>query len=442
MQVMERMKDLTTVTTSERRARARVRSMGAIGALLLGAATSTATAQASGGSASAGAAGTATVRVPAATRLRCTAVAGVGADSVRRTMVCERLQERDRMVHRLRELQSRLEQVGLADEERARVSEQIANLTLALSEASSRLAIDVLPRVTTELAPVVIDEMQRGFAEARRALQEEGILQKFAPKGWLGLNLEGSPVEIQVREGDLFLRFAEYPAVVSVDPNSPADRAGVRRGDVVLAYNGQDVRRTLAMNRILRPSTPVTVKLRRDGEVRELQMVAASAPAYVHLRRADQFAPVPPPMTTSGVVMVPRAARAPDAPRVVASGTPRPPNVFVRQTPDGARYWYETGTWKGNPAIFGAECQELSEELADVIGVKRGILVLRVFAGSPAADAGLRQGDVVVRAAGRDVSTMGTLFATIAVERQRGAESVALDVSRKGATRKVTLKWE
>jgi hypothetical protein len=436
------MKDLTTVITSEQRARTRALTMGTIGALLLGASVSSAAAQGSGGSASAGAAGTAVVRVPAAARLRCTAVAGVGADSVRRTMVCERLQERDRMVRRLRELQGRLEQQGLAAEERARLSEQVANLTLALSEASSRLAIDVLPRVTTELAPVVIEEMQRGFAMARRALQDEGLLQKFAPKGWLGLNLEGSPVEIQVRDGDLFLRFEDYPAVVSVDPNSPADRAGVRRGDLVLAYNGQDVRRTLAMSRLLRPAAPVTVKLRRDGEVHELQMVAASAPSYVHLRRADQFAPVPPPMATSGVVTMPRPARAPDAPRVVASGTPRSPNVYVRQTPEGPRYWYETGTWKGNPAIVGAECQELSEELADVIGVKRGILVLRVYAGTPAADAGLRQGDVVVRAAGRDVSTMGTLFATIAIERQRGAESVALDVARKGATRKVTLKWE
>lgn len=351
--------------------------------------------------------------------------------------------ERSRLERRLRELERRLQDEETGGQERERLAEEIANLTLALTEMSSRIAVEIVPRMTTELAPIVIEEMRRGFTAARRALHDEGLFHRFAPKGWLGINVDGHPEQILVRDGELFLRFADFPSVVSIDPNSPADRAGVRRGDRVVAYNGQDVRRTLAMSQILTPNKPVTVRVRRDGGTRDLRMVTVEVPGYVRERRSAQIAPMPPEIHMLPMPASPARAPATPGSQVVVSGTPRPPRVFSNSSPDGQFFTFETGDFKRSPAIVGAQIQELSEELGEVIGVKRGLLVLRSFAGTPAYEAGLRAGDVIIRVEGRDVATIGTFFASVAAEKAKSdGESVTLDVVRKGAKRKVTLRWE
>ena len=45
------------------------------------------------------------------------------------------------------------------------------------------------------------------------------------------------------REGD-FIQYFAYPSIIAVDPESPAQRAGIVTGDVLIAYNGLDVRGT------------------------------------------------------------------------------------------------------------------------------------------------------------------------------------------------------
>jgi serine protease DegQ len=68
----------------------------------------------------------------------------------------------------------------------------------------------------------------------------------------------------------------------------------------------------------------------------------------------------------------------------------------------------------------------------------RGARIERVEPGSPAADAGLRQGDVIVEANGRTINTPGNLTAIIGVAAP--GTQVALGVRRGGQMQRVTLR--
>jgi aminopeptidase N len=66
--------------------------------------------------------------------------------------------------------------------------------------------------------------------------------------------------------------------VAGVTPGSPAEKAGVEEGDVLLKVNGQDVANLQGFSGILRSLTPgqtVKVVLRRGGQEQTLDVTVA-----------------------------------------------------------------------------------------------------------------------------------------------------------------------
>jgi S1-C subfamily serine protease len=94
--------------------------------------------------------------------------------------------------------------------------------------------------------------------------------------------------------------------------------------------------------------------------------------------------------------------------------------------------------WTGPSAVAGAELARMNDDLRDALDVEQGVLVLNVSRGSPAATAGLRAGDVILRANDRTVTTAAGVQR--AVERADDRR-VELSVVRKGDRRSVVLKW-
>lgn len=82
----------------------------------------------------------------------------------------------------------------------------------------------------------------------------------------------------------------------------------------------------------------------------------------------------------------------------------------------------------GARAIAGAELTELNPSLGEYFGTDHGILVVRVPDGTPAADAGLRAGDVIVGADGRDIEGIDELRRALL---RAPAATVRLEVVRK-----------
>jgi serine protease DegQ len=62
------------------------------------------------------------------------------------------------------------------------------------------------------------------------------------------------------------------------------------------------------------------------------------------------------------------------------------------------------------------EPADLSPELMETFGVKarKGVLITGVLQSGPAAQAGVRPGDVVVQVAGKDVGNVSELLSTVA----------------------------
>ncbi len=94
---------------------------------------------------------------------------------------------------------------------------------------------------------------------------------------------------------------------------------------------------------------------------------------------------------------------------------------------------------------IGVAIQEVTRDLADSFGLPRpaGALVSSVEPGSPAAKAGLQQGDVIVRFGGKAVESSSDLPRIVAAA-QPGAE-VAMEVYRGGAPQQLTVivgEWQ
>lgn len=220
------------------------------------------------------------------------------------------------------------------------------------------------------------------------------------PRGWIGLSLEG-PHDITLTPDGEAIHYFDYPLIVSVDPNSPADRSGINRGDLLVAYDGVDVRQSwVNMGRLLEPDRKIRVTVRRDGRTRQYSVTVDSAPPLFRRR-----APV--------AIVAPRALTR--EPGFV------PPSLFA---PD---------------ALFGAVLSDVTPELSHALSVPAGVLVNGAPPESPAYKGGLRAGDVVTRADGESVASVAALRRLVlehAADRQ-----VTLDVRRKSAKRQITLRW-
>jgi S1-C subfamily serine protease len=94
--------------------------------------------------------------------------------------------------------------------------------------------------------------------------------------------------------------------------------------------------------------------------------------------------------------------------------------------------------WRVATGLAGARMETITRGLGETIGVERGVLVISVPPGVPAYESGLVDGDVILNADGRDVTSIHDLRQAVA---ESGDRAVKLDVVRKGKSRQVTLRW-
>lgn len=165
--------------------------------------------------------------------------------------------------------------------------------------------------------------------------------------------------------------------ITSVRSGSPAEKAGLRRGDYVLTYRNERVEGQEQFARLVR-ETPVgrVVELGtvRDGRRSALSVEIGQRETRIETRRVMEAAEEG--MDRIGRELSGLTFRLGDSmPRVrIASSNRR----------------------------LGVELEDIEGQLAEYFGVERGVLVTQVREGSPADEAGLRAGDVIVGVDGRE----------------------------------------
>jgi serine protease Do len=245
--------------------------------------------------------------------------------------------------------------------------------------------------------------------------------QRELPKGWLGVLITTGIGEANNR-GTLI--FNDYPVIESIDPGSPAEKAGLMAGDILISINKQDFKKNpIPMGSLLKPGQKVVFRYRRDNVAKTITMVVAERPAG-SLPRID-YTIIGPDLRMRGSpadegLLRGAGARIPGAPRV------RIPPLVFRAGPTSI-------------GVAGAELTQLNDGWRETLNLKGdGIVVVNVAMPSIAADAGLRSGDVITRVEKQLVQNPGEL---IELMMQAKDNSLLLQILRKQKEQNITLRW-
>ena len=108
--------------------------------------------------------------------------------------------------------------------------------------------------------------------------------------GWLGMGLACSRCVLSMSDDGRARQwtFSEPPSVFSVDRRGPADRAGLRTGDTLIAIDGKALttQEGGAAFGAIRPGQAVTLRYRRDGREADARLTAGSRPYRLETSRA------------------------------------------------------------------------------------------------------------------------------------------------------------
>jgi serine protease Do len=214
--------------------------------------------------------------------------------------------------------------------------------------------------------------------------------------------------------------------VRSVEADSPAAKAGIKEGDVVVRFDGENVRSAAQLARLVR-ETPagraVAIEVNRGSAAQKLTATLGEGPRRVHAFGGDFAGPELDLETPEGPMppMPPQAPRAPHA--------PMPPHAFNWNWNDEHGL---LGMMPGGPRKLGIEYQEIGDQLATYFKLagKSGVLVTSVDTDGPAGKAGMKAGDVILKFEGKAVEDGGDL--RDAVGAAEGGKEVAVTVQRDG----------
>jgi len=162
-------------------------------------------------------------------------------------------------------------------------------------------------------------------------------------RGYLGVSIQSITPELAKA---LKLKETKGALVADVVEGSPAEKAGVKRGDVIVAYNGKAVEDSHNLP-VMVAATPVgqevTVTVLRDGKEQQLRMEVAKLPSDETRAKVDESA-----------------------------------------QPAGGK--------------LGLRLHDVNPQIARKLGLKadHGVVVMDVEPGSPAEQAGIQQGDVIL----------------------------------------------
>lgn len=228
--------------------------------------------------------------------------------------------------------------------------------------------------IPAEQAKPVIDTLMKGASIKR---------------GYLGIAMQDVNKDIADALG---LPTDRGTLVQRIEPGQPAEKAGIKAGDVIVRVNNQDVTPEQTLSYLvanLAPGTTVPLELIRDGKRMSLSVTLGTRPPE------DQLAQFDPDDNSGG---------APGAGETASA------------------------------ASLGVAVTPLTPQIAQSIGVGaqvRGVVIVQVDPESDAAAKGLRRGDVIVSINRTPVATGAEIARLVSAAKAAGRGSVLVYVQRR-----------
>jgi serine protease Do len=233
-----------------------------------------------------------------------------------------------------------------------------------------------------------------GIGFAIPALQAEPVLEQLrssgqVERGWLGVQIQAVTEDIAAGLG---LDEEIGALVAEVVPGSPAERAGIRSGDVIVGIEGKEVHHLKDLTRMvadIRAGDEVKIEVWREGDREALDVVIGETPSQMAAGGSKNLGEDPAPAGRLGLAL--------------------------------------------------AELTPESRQRYRVEGDLQGALVTGVEPGSAAAQTGLRAGDVLVMVGQTPVSGPEDAAREIEESVSRERDRVLLQVARGNERRFVVV---
>lgn len=187
-----------------------------------------------------------------------------------------------------------------------------------------------------------------GFAvpsNMARLVLDQLMKQGKIVRGWLGVTIQDMTPELSRNFG---LKNSNGALVSDITKGSPAEKAGIVRGDIILEFSGKEIKSVGGLRNMVAQSkigSQVTIKILRNSKEHAITAVIAELPKE-------------------------------------AAGAPQElPSPDIRRN-----------------SLSGITVMELTKEIARQLGIstgEKGVVVVKVEQGSEAEDSGIKKGDVI-----------------------------------------------
>jgi serine protease Do len=179
--------------------------------------------------------------------------------------------------------------------------------------------------------------------------------------------------------------------ITQVVQGSPAEKAGLKKDDVILRLDGENITSVRKLNRLvseIAPDQSVRVTVSRGGSEQELTATMGKRNNFGLAQ--DLFSNYP-----GGFKFTPKEWKF-DVPK-------------IEKFEFGQNDFGDLTFILGNGRRLGVSTMQLNKQLADYFGVAKGVLVTAVSDDGPAAKAGVKAGDVITAIDGEEVDSPGDL---------------------------------
>lgn len=208
--------------------------------------------------------------------------------------------------------------------------------------------------------------------------------------------------------------------------DSPAAAAGLEAGDVILEFDGKEISGSKSLTKAVRATSPgdeVALTILHNGtrQATHVELGKAKARRFTYSFDTDSDAP--------DVEFFGHGDHAGHG------------NVWVDDDGGERKVIVITDKDDSDRGFMGVELDNLNDQLGEYFGAKdgKGALISKVSDDSPAAAAGLRAGDVILKVDGEEIDDAGDVHEAMADTEPEQEIEVAILRKGKKKTVKVTL---